>query len=189
MAVLSRDEIKEQINAGRIVFDPEIEASQLAEVSVNLRLGNLFTGFRDPPEYLHEVRVDPSIFEAADLWEEIEAEGYRLERNEIILAKTLERVVIPNDLVGFVEGRSSWARCGVGVHLTAPIINPGWDGTITLEFVNMGRLPIRLAAVHDRPAQLMFFRLGKPLEEADLYGRKEGDIFQYQTTPIPRKIS
>ena len=55
-----------------------------------------------------------------------------------MLAQTLERVVMPNDLMGLVEGRSSWARVGLSVHLTAPKIDPGFDGTITLEIANMG---------------------------------------------------
>ena len=36
-------------------------------------------------------------------------------------------------MVGLVEGRSSWARVGISIHVTAPKIDPGFDATITLE--------------------------------------------------------
>ncbi|HWY76967.1 MAG TPA: hypothetical protein VN281_15195, partial [Verrucomicrobiae bacterium] len=39
-----------------------------------------------------------------------------------------------------VEGKSSLARCGVIVHFTAPTIHAGFEGTITLEMINLGPL-------------------------------------------------
>lgn len=101
--------------------------------------------------------------------------------------RTLERIVIPNDLVGFVEGRSSFARVGITIHLTAPKIDPGFDGTITLEMANFGRVPVELRAEKDLPAQLILMQISHPLEGLHLYGGGEKDIFQYQDAPIPRK--
>lgn len=68
-----------------------------------------------------------------------------------VLAQTLERVYTPPDLVGFVEGRSSWARIGVTIHVTAPKIDPGFDATITLEMGNFGKIPVELRAGVDEP--------------------------------------
>jgi len=49
-----------------------------------------------------------------------------------VLAQTLERVYIPPDLAGFVEGRSSWARIGVTIHVTAPkIVSVGEVGVVS----------------------------------------------------------
>jgi dCTP deaminase len=47
-------------------------------------------------------------------------------------------------LAARVEGRSSYARCGLLVHFTAPTIHAGIDGTITLELINLGSLDIML---------------------------------------------
>ena len=108
---------------------------------------------------------------------------------QFVLAQTLERIRIPNDLAGFVDGRSSWARVGVTIHMTAPKIDPGFDAHITLEMANFGRVPVDLRAEVDQPAQLMLTRLSTPLAESELYGTGERDTFQGQTEPIPRRRS
>jgi deoxycytidine triphosphate deaminase len=41
-------------------------------------------------------------------------------------------------LICFVEGKSTRARTGILVHLTAPTIHAGWRGQITLEIANVG---------------------------------------------------
>ena len=64
----------------------------------------------------------------------------------MVLALTEERIVLPemSRLAARVEGRSSLARLGLAVHLTAPIIHAGFRGRITLEITNQGTIPIRL---------------------------------------------
>jgi hypothetical protein len=56
-----------------------------------------------------------------------------------------------------------------------------------LEMANFGRLPVDLRAGVDEPAQLMLLKLSTPLQELDLYGKGEQDVFQYQTDTIPRR--
>jgi dCTP deaminase len=86
-----------------------------------------------------------------------------------------------------VEGRSSWARVGVTIHVTAPKIDPGFDAPITLEMANFGKVAVELRAGVDKPAQLMLLKVTTPLEPAELYGTGKDDRFQGQTAPIPRK--
>lgn len=169
------------------MINPEISLDQVAQVSIDLRLGRKFTQFKEPPPYLPAIVVDHSLWDSIDLWEESETDLFRLKPGSIVLAQTLERVTIPNDLVGLVEGRSSWARVGVTIHVTAPKIDPGFDAQITLEMVNFGRVPVELRAGVDKPAQLMLLKLTTPLDDQALYGAGEHDVFQYQTSPIPRK--
>ena len=138
------------------------------------------------PDHIPVIRVRRSLFDSADLWTHEEADTFDIEPRGFVLAQTLERVALPNDLMGLVEGRSSWARVGLSVHLTAPKIDPGFDGTITLEIANMGPATVQLVAEEDEPAQLMLIELSHPLDEADVYGAAESDIFQYQSDPIPR---
>ena len=57
---------------------------------------------------------------------------------------TFESVTLPADLVGWLDGRSSLARLGLMVHVTAHRIDPGWSGRIVLEFFNAGKLPLAL---------------------------------------------
>lgn len=185
--VLSRPDLLRYIADGKIKFDPAVPPERVAQVSIDLRLGRKFTCFKKPPLYLPAIHVDPSLWTSADLWEHREQDVYRLEPQQFVLAQTLEHVYIPPDLVGLVEGRSSYARVGVTVHVTAPKIDPGFSAPITLEMANFGKVAVDLRAGVDIPAQLMFLQLSSPIPEADLYGKREGDRFQNQTDPIPYK--
>jgi dCTP deaminase len=74
---------------------------------------------------------------------------YSLSPNKMVLGKTLETIKLPivNDgpcLAARIEGRSSYARCGLLVHFTAPTIHAGYEGTITLELINLGIMTILL---------------------------------------------
>jgi dCTP deaminase len=74
---------------------------------------------------------------------------YILKRNEFVLGKTHEWIELPimehgQGLAARVEGRSSYARCGVLVHFTAPTIHAGYEGHITLELCNLGPASINL---------------------------------------------
>ncbi len=53
-----------------------------------------------------------------------------------IIAEVQERLRLPNDVIGFLDGKSSLARLGVVVHLTAGRFDPGWDNIPVLEFKN-----------------------------------------------------
>jgi deoxycytidine triphosphate deaminase len=93
-------------------------------------------------------------------------EPFILHPYEFALGSTLEYIRIPVDLVAQLEGRSTWARLGTLVHLTAGLIHPGSEGTITFELLNAGDLPIMLYPGL-RIAQLVFYRLDKPYKLYD----------------------
>lgn len=79
------------------------------------------------------------------------------------LASTLERVEIPNDLAGRLEGKSSLARSGLVIHTTAGFIDPGFRGYPTLELANVGN-----SCLYVFPealiCQMAFERLDRPAE-------------------------
>jgi dCTP deaminase len=164
-----------------------VSPEQVAQVSIDLRLGRKFSIFKEQPAYLPAIRIDPSLWGSSDLWQHYEQDEFRLLPGAFVLAQTLERICIPPDLVGLVEGRSSWARVGITIHVTAPKIDPGFDAPITLEMANFGRVAVDLRAEIDRPAQLMLLQVSTPLVESELYGTKEQDTFQGQTDPVPYK--
>lgn len=68
---------------------------------------------------------------------------YILMPGEFVLGATVERVDMPLDKCGFVQGRSSIGRIGLTVQ-NAGFIDPGFTGTITLEIVNEAKHPIAL---------------------------------------------
>jgi dCTP deaminase len=184
--VLSRPDIIEAIRDGRVRIEPALPEERVSQVSIDLTVGRRFTKLAIKPGYLPAIYVDPSLWESKDLWETIESDIYRLRPGEFILAHTLERVTLPPDLVGLVEGRSSFARVGVSSHVTAPKIDPGFAGTITLEMFNFSSVPVDLRAGIDRPAQLMLLRISTPLDAGEVYGADSNDLFQGQEAPLPR---
>ena len=66
-----------------------------------------------------------------------------LKPGEFVLAATNEYVSFPSSICGFVQGRSSIGRIGLTVQ-NAGFIDPGFEGTITLELVNESRMAIAL---------------------------------------------
>jgi dCTP deaminase len=87
-----------------------------------------------------------------------------MERGAFVLATTFERIRLPNHLAARVEGKSSLARLGISVHFTAPKIDPGWQGPITLELYNLGAFVVELKPKMEICA-LIIERLGKPARQ------------------------
>src|SRR3954469_397964 len=73
-----------------------------------------------------------------ELCEIDENDGYVLGPGAFVLASTLEQFEIGPKYVARVEGKSSLARLGLTVHVTAGFVDPGFAGHITLEIVNLG---------------------------------------------------
>jgi len=84
--------------------------------------------------------------------------SYRLRPGDFILAATKEQFTMPNDVLGIVHDKSSWARRGVTVQNT--VIEPGWRGYLTLEIKNIGHEDIELTAGQGI-AQVIFHRIDK----------------------------
>ena len=72
------------------------------------------------------------------------------------------------------------------MHLTAPWLQPGWNGLLTLEIFNSGPLTIELTPTIDRPCQLTFFQLTSEVPEEIAYGTRPTDTFQGQPSPIAK---
>lgn len=184
--ILSKPEIQEYLKSGKLVIDPSPADNDIEQVSIDLFLGRHFTTFKPCPAFIPEIILDPSVFNSLDLWEQHEADTFVLKPKQFVLAHTLQRVHLPNDLMGFIEGRSSLARLGITIHLTAPKIDPGFNGTITLEMANFGEVPVKLRAAIDKPAQLILMPIAA-LADDQVYGSKASHLFQHQDKPLPDK--
>ena len=98
-----------------------------------------------------------------------------------MLGSTLERVVLPDDLVARLEGKSSLGRLGLLIHSTAGYVDPGWDGNLTLELSNVANLPITLY-YGMKIGQISFQRMSSPVEVA--YGdARIGSKYRGQRDP------
>ncbi len=197
--ILSKSDIRESVAKGRIRFSPSLQEEQWGQASIDLRLGHTFVSLKKVKGLIVSVAdgLDPVI--QAKLWNtkelpqshelDEEVETFTLHPGRFVLAMTYEHVTVPNDLIARIEGRSTYARVGLSVHQTAPWLQPGWKGHITLEIMNNGPLPIILTPLKDRPCQITFSRLSSPVSEDQAYGKGKSDNYQGQIHPIDRSRS
>jgi dCTP deaminase len=160
--ILSNVGIHEALDQGWIRIDPEPAPRQKVEVgprcpfqtsAVDLRLGTEVAFFKEGIPALVDLRKGDFNTMFAPLSERrtlTDDQPFVLRPNKLVLGKTFERVAFPLQAEGTislaarVEGKSSYARCGLLVHFTAPTIHAGFAGTITLELINLGPLDIAL---------------------------------------------
>jgi len=130
MAKLTGHEIKRQVGLGRIVIDP-FEPRHVGPNSVDLRLGKVllvYKGGRGSEMFL-DMRKE---HETASF--QIPPDGYLLQPGRVYLGSTVERAG-SDYYVPCIEGRSSVARLGLLVHITAGFGDLGFQGHWTLELV------------------------------------------------------
>lgn len=188
--ILSRPDIFARLGQDSPSFDPKISKESVKQVSIDLTLGRRFTTFKESRGFIASIQMDESLWDSQDLWDiKQDVDTFTLGAGEIVLGQTLEWVVMPPDLMGLVEGRSGFARIGLAVHLTAPKIDPGFKGHITLEMANFGKVPIQLRAGIDKPAQLILVQITAELSGPDLYGASPESHFQNQIETVPRQRS
>ncbi|QBG34712.1 dCTP deaminase [Litorilituus sediminis] len=143
-------DIEQFLDEERIVISPKPDTSMISGVSVDIRLGNEFRVFQDhTAPYIDLSGPKAEVQQAMNsvMSEEVfieDGEAFFLHPGELALAVTYESVTLPDDIVGWLDGRSSLARLGLMVHVTAHRIDPGWSGQIVLEFYNSGKLPLAL---------------------------------------------
>ena len=90
------------------------------------------------------------------------AQSVRLRPGHFLLASTIERFDIPRDITAFVLDKSSWARKGLSLFNT--VLEPGWQGYLTLELVNHGWSVLEIT--RGSPiAQIMFQKLMEETEQ------------------------
>lgn len=132
-----------------------------------------------------DLRIGETIrYAVNDRWSdetEIRPEGELIRPGELILAHTLERVMLPGSLTGMLFLKSSAARMGFE-HLQAGYIDPGFEGQLTLEIVNHAKWANRIFA-HMRVVQLC-------LMETTMVRNPYDNVlghYQYQTGPTPTR--
>jgi len=173
--VLSDGTIRRLVEAGAIAIEPW-DPGLVQPASVDLRLGDSFRVFHNHRVTAIDLRDPPT-----NLTEEVvvgKGDPFAIHPGEFVLGRTLEQVRIPNDVVARIEGKSSLGRLGLIVHATAGFVDPGFEGTLTLEITNLTRVPIKLYAGL-LIAQLSFMALDAPAEHP--YGSAElGSHYQGQ---------
>lgn len=189
---LSDTDIERFLAEGRIVIEPAPAPDFISGVSVDVRLGNTFRVFNDhTAPFIDLSGPKEEVQTALDrvMSDEIyipDGEAFFLHPGELALAVTLESVTLPADIVGWLDGRSSLARLGLMVHVTAHRIDPGWSGRIVLEFINSGKLPLALRPKMKIGA-LNFETLTTPA--ARPYNKRDDAKYRDQQSAVASRIS
>ncbi|MCS7480779.1 dCTP deaminase [Umezawaea endophytica] len=180
--LLSDRELRKEVESGRLLLDP-FDGEMVQPSSIDVRLDRLFRVFNNT-RYTH---IDPRQ-QQDDLTSLVEVEAdepFVLHPGEFVLGSTFEKVTLPDDLAGRLEGKSSLGRLGLLTHSTAGFIDPGFSGHITLELSNVANLPITLWPGM-KIGQLCLFQLSSAAEFP--YGSKQaGSRYQGQRGPTPSR--
>jgi dCTP deaminase len=172
-----------ELGAGRLRIDPRPEEDRVGGSSIDLLLHPTLIVF--PESIPKAITVDPAHpdFDVMQLvntlgnTKDMDSEGpHELlpGPGNLVLGRTLESLELPPHLAGRIEGKSSLARLGLAVHVTAPTVQAGFKGRLYLEMYNYGPFPIKLTPRMDI-AQLILEHLGLPARDV-YHGRFQGQL-------------
>jgi dCTP deaminase len=186
--ILSNIEIQKAIDEHRLTItpDPQPRSPEYPDcaydtTAVNLRLARTLA-IPQPGPYTFDLRRGgiAGFLARNSKQVTIGEEGYALRPGQFTLGNTVERITLPllpngESLAARIEGKSSLARCGLLVHFTAPTVHAGYDGTLTLEMINLGVVDISLFPGMPIAQLILEAVVGDPLANPSQ--------FQGQTTP------
>ena len=187
--ILSNVEIHRALDDGRLIIRPEPSPRfpdpdsdcPYQTSAVDLRLGNEISYFKEGLALDINLRRGSfaQLFGPNSETRQItDEQPFVLRPNRFVLGRTFEFLELPlladgRSLAARVERKSSYARCGLLVHFTAPTIHAGFAGTITLELINFG--PCNISPYPTAPiCQLIFETVdGTPIRnDSQFQGQK-----------------
>jgi dCTP deaminase len=143
MGILTRDAILAELRSGRLRVEP-LADDQVGAASIDLHLGTrlrLLGAARDGPIPVRDdtdPRRDTTLIELV--------KPHVLEPGRTALGVTRERIILPPDVCGWLEGRSRIARLGLTVHVTSGFVQPGSANHQVLEMTNVSGVALELHA-------------------------------------------
>ena len=180
--ILSDRTMREELSRGRIRVEPLAEGA-IQPSSIDLRLGDKVRVFRNNHIPHIDVRIDTSnLTEVVQLEEGV---PFYLRPSEFALGVTLENIAVPDDLVARLDGKSSLGRLGLLIHATAGLVDPGWEGRLTLELMNLAPFPITLWPGM-KIGQISFIQMTTPVDNPYGGGRLSSK-YQGDTDPNPSR--
>jgi dCTP deaminase len=182
MGLLADHQIAERARAGMI--EPFVESQQRSGVisyglscyGYDIRVSEEFKIFTN----VFSAVVDPKCFDPRS-FVDFHGAVCTIPPNSFALARTVEYIRMPADVMGIVLGKSTYARCGIVTNFTP--LEAGWEGYITIEISNTTPLPARVYA-NEGIAQVLFFSGDQPCTTS--YATKGGKYQGQQGITLPR---
>lgn len=148
----------------------------LSSYGYDLRVADEFKIFTN----VNATVVDPKAFDP-QAFVDIRTPVCVIPPNSFALARSVEYLRIPPDVIAICTGKSTYARCGIILNVTPA--EPGWHGYLTLEISNTTPLPARIYA-GEGIAQMIFLR-GERCRTT--YADRNGK-YQGQTGVVPPRV-
>ncbi len=155
--ILGDRDLRYYISRGLIVIEP-FDETIIRENGVDLRLGGEIARMRNPGK-VFDVRNPPSDYTEFYVIEK--GDSFIINPHEHVLLTTLEYIKLPDDIMAFVNLRSTYAR--LGIYAPPTIVDAGFEGTLTIELVG-GEFPVRLYK-GERFLHLVFAKTTSPVEK------------------------
>lgn len=132
----------------------------LSSYGYDIRVADEFKIFTN----LHGAVVDPKNFNVKSFID-VKGEYVDIPPNSFALARSVEYISVPENVLCICIGKSTYARCGIILNTTP--FEPGWRGYVTLEISNTTPLPARIYA-NEGIGQVLFFESDENCE--NVYG-------------------
>ena len=157
-------------NQVRYVDNRKIVSYGTSSYGYDIRCANEFKVFTN----INSTIVDPKDFDPAS-FVDVVSDVCIIPPNSFALARTVEYFRIPRNVLTICLGKSTYARCGIIVHVTP--FEPEWEGYVTLEFSNTTPLPAKIYA-NEGCAQVLFFEGDEECETSyrDRGGKYQGRV-------------
>ena len=146
--ILTRKKIIEAVRKKELIILP-FDKKNIGAGSIDLTLDNKFRIFNKKGTIKISERMDYKKYSKL-----IKAKKIVLNPGDIILSITKEKLKLPENMCGWLQGRSRFARVGLVVHVTASFVQPGSENKQVLEIINLGKNPIEIHA-GDKICQLI----------------------------------
>jgi len=163
MAIMSDKWIR-QMSLEKGMIEPFADR-QVREGNISYGLSSYGYDARVSREFKIFTNVDSAVVDPKDFnpksFVDRETDVCVIPPNSFALARTVEYLRVPEDVLVICLGKSTYARCGIIVNVTP--LEPGWEGHVTLEFSNTTPLPAKIYA-NEGACQFLFLQGNEPCE-------------------------
>jgi len=129
--ILTKNEILKEINQGNINITP-FNPKNIGPASIDLTLDNKFRIFNGSKRIILNDKTDYKRLTKGKKMQELV-----LKPGDFALGITKETIKLPDNMCGWLGGRSRFARLGLIVHITASFVQPGINNKQVLEIKNV----------------------------------------------------
>jgi dCTP deaminase len=147
---LCDQDIKKWILKKKLIITPAPSMKSICGATIDIRLSNKFRIFKKSHNAIIDLKKSSRNIQYVlkkNMSDEIfisNNKSFILKPKDFVLALTIEKIFMPTNLIGWLDGRSSLARLGLMIHMTSHRIDPGWNGKIVLELFNAGNFILAL---------------------------------------------